>query len=58
MLMFFCDFRCYFSVRGGELFIYMTLGSYLVRVSERVWGYTIFYRVEDRCKYFLVDISE
>ncbi|KAM9650618.1 SH2 domain-containing protein 4B isoform 3-T3 [Trichechus inunguis] len=35
----------------------MTEGAFLVRVSEKIWGYTLSYRTQQGFKHFLVDAS-
>jgi hypothetical protein len=35
----------------------MAEGAFLVRVSEKIWGYTLSYRLQRGFKHFLVDAS-
>lgn len=35
----------------------MTEGAFLVRVSDKIWGYTLSYRLQKGFKHFLVDAS-
>ncbi|XP_077865853.1 SH2 domain-containing protein 4B-like, partial [Saccoglossus kowalevskii] len=41
-----------------DLLMSKQVGTFLVRISERVWGYVISYKDEDRCKHFLIDASD
>ncbi|GAB6032730.1 hypothetical protein CHUAL_011600 [Chamberlinius hualienensis] len=40
-----------------ELLKYARTGTFLVRFCERIWGYAVSYRSEDKCKHYLIDAS-
>lgn len=43
--------------RANELLSTCVPGSFLIRVNEKVKGYTLSYQSEDGCKHFLIDAS-
>lgn len=45
-------------VDAEKLLVGKPTGSFIVRVSERVWGYTISFQEKNRCKHFLVDTTD
>ena len=43
--------------RANELLSTCVPGSFLIRVNEKVKGYTLSYQSEDGCRHFLIDAS-
>lgn len=41
-----------------KLLLDQPYGSYLVRLSEKIWGYAISYRAKEKCKHYLVNSGQ
>ncbi|XP_060522908.1 SH2 domain-containing protein 4A-like [Cylas formicarius] len=44
--------------QAEKLLLDQPYGTYLVRLSERVWGYAISYRAREKCKHYLVNATQ
>ncbi|XP_050297878.1 SH2 domain-containing protein 4A-like [Anthonomus grandis grandis] len=41
--------------QAEKLLLDQPYGTFLVRLSEKIWGYTISYRAQEKCKHYLVN---
>ncbi|XP_066153370.1 SH2 domain-containing protein 4A-like [Euwallacea fornicatus] len=44
--------------QAEKLLLDQPYGTFLVRLSERIWGYAISYRAQEKCKHYLVNASQ
>ncbi|ENN77711.1 hypothetical protein D910_03790, partial [Dendroctonus ponderosae] len=44
--------------QAEKLLLDQPYGTFLVRLSEKIWGYAISYRAEEKCKHYLVNASQ
>ncbi|CAG9767371.1 unnamed protein product [Ceutorhynchus assimilis] len=44
--------------QAEKLLLDQPYGTFLVRLSEKVWGYAISYRAHEKCKHYLVNASQ
>lgn len=43
--------------QAEKLLLDQPYGTFLVRLSEKIWGYAISYRAQEKCKHYLVNAS-
>ncbi|KAF7274518.1 hypothetical protein GWI33_012830, partial [Rhynchophorus ferrugineus] len=44
--------------QAEKLLLDQPYGTFLVRLSEKIWGYAISYRAQEKCKHYLVNASQ